>query len=217
MKGMQDHMVMACAKHFPGHGDTDTDSHYDLPQINHPRQRLDSIEMFPFRVLSQKGLQSMMVAHLNVPAIDPTNNLPTTLSPKAVNQILVNELGFEGLIFTDGLEMKGVTKHYGNGEVEAKALEAGNDILLLPENIAQSIKKIKQYIDEGKLTWDQIDQKVKKVLKAKYRLGITQQIDMPLEGLRSALNNRKADLLKREAYSKRFNLGEKSRSAHSFS
>ncbi len=198
MKGMQDHLVMACAKHFPGHGDTDTDSHLDLPIISHNRQRLDSIEMFPFRILSKQGIQSMMVAHLNVPAIDATTKLPTTLSPKAVNQILINEMGFEGLIFTDGLEMKGVTKLYGNGEIEAKALEAGNDILLLPEDIEASIQKIKQYINEGKLSWAIIDDKVKKVLRAKFRLGLTQYANIPTEGLRSDLNSTRAHLLKRE-------------------
>ena len=121
MKGMQDGNLMACAKHFPGHGDTNVDSHFDLPIINHDMPRLDSIEMFPFRLLAEHGMQSMMIAHLHVPAIDATANRPTTLSPKAVTNILKEDIGFDGLIFTDGLGMKGVTKHYRAGEVEAKA------------------------------------------------------------------------------------------------
>ncbi len=135
MRGMQDNNLMACAKHFPGHGDTNIDSHLDLPTINHDMNRLDSVELFPFRVLAQHGIQSMMIAHLEVPSIDDTENLPTTLSKKAVTDLLKKKWVLMGLIITDGLGMKGVTKHYKPGEVEAKALVAGNDILLLPEDV----------------------------------------------------------------------------------
>ena len=125
MKGMQEEGVMACAKHFPGHGDTDVDSHYDLPVLTHTRKRLDSLEMMPFRVLSQLGVQSVMTAHLSVPAIDDRINRPVSLSEKAITGILKNQFHFDGLIFTDALEMKGVAKNFKPGIMELEALKAG--------------------------------------------------------------------------------------------
>lgn len=120
MKGMQDGNVMACAKHFPGHGDTDVDWHFELPVISYDKDRLDSIELFPFRVLAQEGIQSTTgFADLSVPALDSTANTPTTLSKPTVTDLLRNDIGFDGLIITDALEMKGVTKYFGSGEVEA--------------------------------------------------------------------------------------------------
>lgn len=197
MRGMQDNGVMACAKHFPGHGDTNVDSHYDLPVISHQMNRLDSIEMFPFRVLAQHGIQSMMVAHLQVPAIDKTPNQPTTLSKNAVSSILKKKIGFEGLIFTDGLGMQGVAKHYKPGEVEAKALQAGNDILLLPQDVPAAFKAINDYITKGKLNVDEINERVKKVLRAKYRLGLTEFKPLEVSNARSDINNAEALILKR--------------------
>ncbi len=198
MKGMQDGNLMACAKHFPGHGDTNVDSHYDLPIINHAMPRLDSIEMFPFRLLAQHGMQSMMIAHLHVPAIDATTNRPTTLSPRAVNEILKQEIGFDGLIFTDGLGMKGVTKHYRNGEVEAKALVAGNDILLLPQDVPAALKEIKNYLASGELSASDVDEKVRRVLRAKYDLGISTPQRVSTTNLRADLNTPAAQVLKRK-------------------
>lgn len=198
MKGMQDGNLMACAKHFPGHGDTNVDSHYDLPIINHAMPRLDSIEMFPFRLLAQHGMQSMMIAHLHVPAIDATTNRPTTLSPRAVNEILKQEIGFDGLIFTDGLGMKGVTKHYRNGEVEAKALVAGNDILLLPQDVPAALKEIKNYLVSGELSASDVDEKVRRVLRAKYDLGISTPQRVSTTNLRADLNTPAAQVLKRK-------------------
>ncbi|MEM9820183.1 MAG: glycoside hydrolase family 3 N-terminal domain-containing protein, partial [Bacteroidota bacterium] len=198
MKGMQDGKVMACAKHFPGHGDTDVDSHYDLPVISHANQRLDSIELFPFRVLAQHGIESMMIAHLHVPAIDATPNLPTTLSKNAVSDLLQEKIGFDGLIFTDGLGMKGVTKHYRPGEVEAKAMVAGNDVLLLPEDVPAAFKEIKNYLDKGLLDRNQFHESVKKILRSKYDLGLTSNQAVDLTNLRSDLNNTKALSLKRK-------------------
>ncbi|MFT5763077.1 MAG: beta-N-acetylhexosaminidase, partial [Saprospiraceae bacterium] len=198
MQGMQDNGVMACAKHFPGHGDTNVDSHYDLPVISHNRNRLDSIEMFPFRVLAQHGIQSMMIAHLQVPAIDDRPNLPTSLSERAVSDILRDTIGFEGLIFTDGLGMQGVAKHYKPGEVEAKALEAGNDILLLPQNVPAAFKEINRYIQEGRLDLEEINSRVKKVLRAKYRLGLTEYKPLDVSTARADVNNAEAIVLKRK-------------------
>ena len=198
MKGMQDNGVMACAKHFPGHGDTDVDSHYDLPVINHQRDRLDSIELFPFRVLAEQNVGSMMVAHLQVPALDSTPNLPTTLSKYTVTDLLQDSIGFEGLIFTDGLEMKGVTKYHEPGQLEVKALAAGNDILLLPENIGASFNAIKAALQDGTLSQADIDRKVKKVLRAKYELGLTELQQIEMEGLRDDLNAPSGVVLKRK-------------------
>ncbi len=198
MKGMQDGNLMACAKHFPGHGDTNVDSHYDLPVINHGMPRLDSIEMFPFRLLAEHGMQSMMIAHLHVPAIDATTNRPTTLSPRAVTEILKQDIGFDGLIFTDGLGMKGVTKHYRAGEVEAKALVAGNDILLLPQDVPAALKEIKSYIASGELSKADVEEKVRRVLRAKYDLGISTPQSVATANLRADLNPPSAQVLKRK-------------------
>ncbi|MEL6922842.1 MAG: glycoside hydrolase family 3 N-terminal domain-containing protein [Bacteroidota bacterium] len=196
MKGMQDHGVLASAKHFPGHGDTDVDSHHDLPVINHNMNRLDSIELFPFRVLSQHGIASTMVAHLSIPTIDATPNQPTTLSRKAVNDLLIDDIGFEGLIVTDGLEMKGVTKYYSDGEVEAKAIQAGNDILLLPEDTPAAVRRIKEYVQKGLIPMEQIHKSVKKILLAKYQLGLHNYQPIALSNLRNELNTPEAYVLK---------------------
>lgn len=198
MKGMQDHGVMACAKHFPGHGDTDVDSHHDLPIIPHSKERLDSIELYPFRALAQHGVGSMMVAHLNIPTLDDRPNRPTTLSKKTITNLLKEELNFNGLVFTDALEMKGVTKHYDSGIVEAEALLAGNDILLLPEDIEASFREIKRYVAEGKLDQAQLDKSIKKVLRSKYEMGMTNLKPLSLENVRRDLNTPEAIALKRK-------------------
>ncbi len=166
-KGLHDEGVIACLKHFPGHGDTDVDSHYDLPVINHNIDRLYNIELFPFKNLINRGTESVMVAHLHIPALDQRPNRPTTLSRNAVNDLLRDTLDFNGLIVTDALDMKGVAKYFKNGEAEAEALFAGNDILLLSENVELGISKIKEYISNGTISNDQIDQSVLRILKAK--------------------------------------------------
>jgi beta-glucosidase-like glycosyl hydrolase len=144
MKGMQDNGVLATGKHFPGLGDTNVDSHKALPVINHNRDRLDSLELYPFRYLTEKGIGCFMVAHLYVPAIDKSDKTPTTLSPKAVKVLLKEEIGFKGLVFTDALNMGGVTNHYKPGEADVKALLAGNDILLFPNEIPLVMGEIKK-------------------------------------------------------------------------
>lgn len=188
MKGMQDANVMACAKHFPGHGDTKTDSHHDLPLITHGRPRLDSVEMYPFKVLASQGIQSMMVAHLAIPALDDTPNLPTTLSKKTVTGILKNELGFDGLIITDGMDMAGVTKHHQAGDAEVKAFQAGNDILLLPTNVQKAVTKIKEALASGAITEERLSESVHKVLHAKYTVGLNKYKPIVLSNIRKDLN-----------------------------
>ncbi len=172
MKGMQDNLVLACGKHFPGHGDTDADSHKSLPTIKHDKKRLEDVEMYPFRSLIDAGLGSIMVAHLFVPALDKTQNLATTLSPKVVQDLLKNDLKFKGLVFTDALNMKGVSSYYKPGEVDVKALIAGNDVLLFSEDVPKAIEKIRDAIDAGQITEDEITHRVSKILRTKYWLDL---------------------------------------------
>lgn len=200
MRGLQENGVLACAKHFPGHGDTDVDSHYDLPVIRHSRARIDSLELYPFRALVRYGIGSMMAAHLQIPVLDDRPNRPTSLSRPVVYDLLRRELGFTGLIFTDGLEMEGVTKYYGNGEVEAEAIAAGSDILLLPESTANAVRAIQRYVAEGRITQADIDRKCRRVLLAKYRLGVHQRALPSVKNLRGELNSPEAYALKQRLY-----------------
>lgn len=198
MRGMEDHDVLACAKHFPGHGDTDVDSHYDLPLIKHDMNRLDSIEMFPFQVLFEQNIGSVMVAHLAIPAIDDTKNFPMTLSRKAVTTLLKDSLHYNGLVITDGLGMQGVNKHYGNGEVEARAIAAGNDVLLLPQDVGAAFRQIKAFLLDGRIDEVEFDASVKKNLRYKYRLGLTNPQRVEVANIRAELNTKNAYALKRK-------------------
>ncbi|GAA4320073.1 glycoside hydrolase family 3 N-terminal domain-containing protein [Flaviaesturariibacter amylovorans] len=171
-RGMQEAGVMACAKHFPGHGDVAVDSHYDLPVINKPTESLDSLELYPFKELFKAKVGSVMIAHLAIPAIDTTTNLPTSLSRNNVNGLLRKELDYTGLSITDGLEMKGVTKYFSTGEIAVRAMEAGNDLLCLPEDVPGAIAAIEQAISGKRLKKKTIEERVKKVLHAKYALGL---------------------------------------------
>ncbi|MEJ7767106.1 MAG: glycoside hydrolase family 3 N-terminal domain-containing protein [Chitinophagaceae bacterium] len=188
MKGMQDLGVMACAKHFPGHGDVAVDSHLDLPIIKKSRPQLDSLELYPFREIFKAGIGSVMIAHLFIPAIDATANRPTSLSYKNITKMMKEELGYQGLTFTDALEMQGVTKFFGGGDASVESLVAGNDMLCLPGNVPASIDKIKQAIKSKKLTWDNINEKVKRVLDAKYQYVLPNARNISTTDLTKALN-----------------------------
>lgn len=172
MQGLQEHGIIACAKHFPGHGDTDADSHEATPVIRGDRKRLDTLELYPFRHLINEGVASVMVAHLSVPAIDPTPKTPTTLSPKAINELLRHDLRFKGLVFTDALNMKGVADLYPPGEVDALALLAGNDILLYSMDVPTAIQRILKAVADKRISWKQLEGRVKKVIGAKYWAGL---------------------------------------------
>ncbi len=173
MKGMQSEHVLANAKYFPGHGDTDFDSHKSLPIINHSVERLDTLELYPFKALINQGVaRSIMVAHLNIPALDSTPNLASTLSKLIVTDLLKNKLGFNGLVFTDALNMKGVTKFYKPGEVDVKALLAGNDALLFSEDVEKAISEIKKAVKKGLISQKEIDARCYKQLKAKEWAGL---------------------------------------------
>ncbi|MCD4746717.1 MAG: serine hydrolase [Bacteroidales bacterium] len=200
MKGLQDNGILATAKHFPGHGDTDSDSHLTLPVINHSTERLDTIELYPFQELIKTGLRGIMVAHLYIPAYDAIENTPTTLSKPVVTQLLKNEMKFNGLIFTDALDMKGVTKYYKPGDIEVKALMAGNDILLLPQDLPMAIKRIKSAIDKGIITQSEIDEKCKKILTYKHILGLSEYKPIKIENLYNDINNSNCAVINRKLY-----------------
>jgi beta-N-acetylhexosaminidase len=172
MKGLKAAGVLACGKHFPGHGDTDMDSHFDLPELPFDKTRLKETELFPFQQMIDAGIPSIMVAHLHVPAIDSAKNISTTLSSKAINDLLKNEMGFSGLVITDGLEMKGVTKNFSADEVAVMAIAAGNDLLLLPENMDLAFSGLKKACKDGTLSMDDLNKSVKKILATKYELGL---------------------------------------------
>jgi beta-glucosidase-like glycosyl hydrolase/CubicO group peptidase (beta-lactamase class C family) len=200
MQGLQEHGVIATAKHFPGHGDTDTDSHKTLPLISHSPARLDSLELYPFKRLINNGLGGIMIAHLYIPAYEKKEGLASTLSQNIVHGLLRDELGFDGLIVTDALDMKGVTKYHKPGDIELQALLAGNDILLLPADVARAIKRIKAAIDNGELAMEVIGERCRKVLTYKYRAGLASQTYVPTEGLYGDLNPSGATALNRILY-----------------
>lgn len=172
MRGIQESNIMACAKHFPGHGDVAVDSHLDLPVISKSYAALDSLELYPFKTVFNEGIGSVMIAHLSIPAIDNTPHLPTSLSKKNVTGLLRDDLGFRGISFTDALEMQGVAKYFPQGDAAVQSLVAGNDMLCLPGDVPQAIDKIQTAISNGVLDSADIANRVKKVLLAKYNLGL---------------------------------------------
>lgn len=197
MKGMQDNGLLTSAKHFPGHGDTGVDSHYDLPLINHNITRLDTLELYPFKVLMNNGLSGMMIAHLSIPALDNTPNLPSTLSKPIVTDLLRHKLGYQGLIYSDAMNMKGVTKYFADGKADAMGLEAGMDILEFTEDVSKAVAEIKKSIAEGKISQAEIDFRCKKVLEAKAWVGLNHYKPVDLTNLYEDLNPKSAELTNR--------------------
>lgn len=193
MKGLQDHGVMACAKHFPGHGDVSVDSHLDLPVISKSRAQLDTMEFYPFRKLIDAGVQSIMIAHLNVPALGTGENVPTTLSKSAIDGVLRKEFRYEGLVFTDAMDMKGIAKYYQPGEADAKAIEAGNDILLFSQDVPAGTAAIKASIKAGRIDQADLDRRVKKILAAKYQAGLHKFQDIDPTDITRELNDYTSD------------------------
>lgn len=195
MRGLQDAGIIASAKHFPGHGDTHQDSHYTLPLLELSRKTLDSIHIYPFRRMVQEGVHSVMMAHLKIPALESERNLASSLSPGIVNNILVNDLGFRGLIVTDALDMQGVSDHFQPGELEVRAFLAGNDILLMPQDISAAIEAIRTAIRRGQIRMEDLNQRVRKVLFYKQMVGLTQLSPINPRGLLADLNNRNVTLI----------------------
>ncbi|TAE00950.1 MAG: glycoside hydrolase family 3 [Bacteroidetes bacterium] len=188
-KGLQDGGILANAKHFPGHGDTATDSHLSLPLIKHSAQRLNEIELYPFKELIEKGLSSIMVAHLEIPALDSTPNLPSTLSQKIITDLLKKELNFQGLVFTDALDMKAISDNFPNGIADKMALKAGNDVLLFVKNVPKAIEEIKKAVENGEILQSQIDESCRKILQAKSSLGLANWTPISSKNLITDLNN----------------------------
>ncbi len=188
MRGMQSTGILANAKHFPGHGDTDLDSHKILPTISFTKKRLDSIELHPYKRLFQEGLSSVMVAHLNVPALEKRKNFPSSISKAIVTDLLQDDLNFQGLIFTDALNMKGASNFKKPGEIDLAAFLAGNDVLLISESIPKAHQLIVEAIRKGKISEERLSRSVKKILFAKYKVGLNNYQPIELNSLISDLN-----------------------------
>lgn len=194
-KGMQSTGVLANAKHFPGHGDTSTDSHKTLPFLNFSLQRLDSIELYPYKKMFGTNLTSIMIAHLNVPSLEPEKGVPTSISYKVVTELLKEKMGFDGLIFTDALNMKGAANFAKPGDIDLAAFIAGNDMLLIPEDIKVAIKKIKKAIRKDKISKERLNVSVNKILKAKYWAGLNHYIPIEETGIQDDIITIKDKLL----------------------
>ena len=195
LKGMQSAGVLGSAKHFPGHGDTNQDSHKTLPTIPFSRKRLDSIEMYPYKPLIDAGIASIMVAHLNVPALESRNGYPTSISNKVVTGLLKDSLNFQGLIFTDALNMKGAANFKEPGDIDLEAFKAGNDILLISENVPKAAAKIEEAYKSGVITEERLSRSVKKILFAKFKAGLNNYTPVDTENLVEDLNTPEDDVI----------------------
>ncbi len=195
MKGMQSAGVLANAKHFPGHGDTEDDSHKTLPTITFSEKRIDSVELYPYRKLIKEGLSSVMVAHLNVPSLEKKAGLPSSLSKHIITDILKGSLGFNGLIFTDALTMKGAANFSETGAIDLAAFKAGNDVLLMSEDVTIGTKKILEAFNKGDITEERLAHSVKKILMAKYKVGLHEYSPIGIYNLKKDLNRIKDDVL----------------------
>ncbi len=199
--GLQSQGILACGKHFPGHGDTDKDSHYTLPVINSPKKEMEDIHLYPFRLAAEKGLAAIMTAHVHVPSLDSAENRPASLSPVILNNILKEEYQYGGLLITDALEMDGVRHGYSDGEIAVKALKAGNDILLMPHNLEAAVTAIKEALEQGRITAEDIHEKAKKILVNKYWAGLHKHpIPKDQEDIEKIINHDFHQELIRELY-----------------
>ncbi|MDF2516252.1 MAG: glycoside hydrolase family 3 [Sphingobacterium sp.] len=192
MDGMVDGGILASIKHFPGHGDTDVDSHHDLPKLPFDKTRLDTLELYPFKELIKAGAPAVMVAHMNIPVLDDTPNMPSSISKKVVTDLLRNELGFKGLTVTDAMDMKGVKKFFPNGEADVQAIVAGHDLLEVSENSKRAIDLILKAIESGRISQADIDARVKRVLAAKLWLGLDKYRATPQQNLYADLHRASA-------------------------
>ena len=196
-QGLQDAGMMAVAKHFPGHGDTQTDSHLGLPVITQSKIQLDSVELYPFSYLIRKGISAVMTGHLQVPALESNKKLPATLSAKIIAKKLVSDMGFEGLIITDAMNMKGVSNSYSSAESSVQALKAGNDMLEIVPRLDRAIDAVKLAVQSGEIPMSELDKKCRKILLAKSWLGLDKQRLVKTENLIADLNKPKYNLTKR--------------------
>lgn len=197
MKGMQDHNLLTTAKHFPGHGDTDTDSHLALPQINHSWERLYEVELYPFRQVIEAGIGGIMVAHLNIPALD-SSGVPSTLSKPIITDLLKGKMGFKGLVVTDAMNMGAVTEGFAPGVVDKDAILAGNDLLEFTEDVPKAISEIRKAVEQGLITQEEIDRRVRKILAVKQWVGLDNYQPISLKNILKDLNTPRARLLNRK-------------------
>lgn len=200
MQGMQDENVLACAKHFPGHGNADTDSHFALPLINQTAEEMDTVELYPFRELIKANVASVMVAHLQVPSLDSSAGIASTLSKPIVTGLLKEKMGFRGLIFTDALDMKGVASYYSSGELELRCLLAGNDVLLNTENVYAAVQRIHLAIQNCEIEQEQIDEHVRLILMSKYWCGLNNYKPIDINDLTLQLKTEDAQWLNYQLY-----------------
>ncbi|MEE2954134.1 MAG: glycoside hydrolase family 3 N-terminal domain-containing protein [Bacteroidota bacterium] len=198
MKGLQDNHILACAKHFPGHGDTDIDSHKDLPIVKHSKYHLLQTELRPYKKLINSALGSIMVGHLNVPSLDASAGMPASLSSKIIGNLLRKEMGFEGLVITDALNMEGVKKIFNDKNVDLQALLAGNDILLMSEDVDKGIEAINDAIKENAITIEDINKKCRKILLAKYWMGLNKYKPLNTQHISSEIITPKTRILNKK-------------------
>ncbi len=199
-QGMQDAGILATAKHFPGHGDTEVDSHHRLPVIRQSKSELDSVELFPFSLLIDKGIGAVMTGHLQVPALEPNSKVPASLSSKIIRKKLQKDLGFNGLIITDAMNMAGVGK--ASSDLVVKALKAGNDMVEIVPNLAQAIAAVKRAVNAGEISVVEIDNKCRKILTVKKWLDLDKQKNIDLKNLEEDLNRNQYTLTKRLLFEK---------------
>jgi beta-glucosidase-like glycosyl hydrolase len=198
IKGLQDGRVIATAKHFPGHGDTDIDSHNDLPVLNFTMDRLRNLELIPFKAAVDSGVKSVMTAHLSFPELEKRANIPASLSDKIIKDILISDLNFKGLIVTDALNMSGVTKHLSTKEVALLATEAGIDLILMPQGEKETIDAIFDAVSKGIITEERINNSARKILEVKKWLGLDENKLVDLSGVRQIINNDSIKILSQE-------------------
>lgn len=200
MEGVQGEGVFSTGKHFPGHGDTSTDSHQTLPIVNASREHLDKVELYPYKKMFDEGLVSVMVAHLNVSSLEPRKGFPTSISYKVVTDLLKKEMGFNGLIFTDALNMKGASNFKQPGDIDLEAFKAGNDILLFPENVPLAIEKIRKAYQDSIISEERLSESIKKILHYKFKAGLNKFKPIELKSLVTDLNPATNDALQFQLY-----------------
>lgn len=199
--GLQDNNILAAIKHFPGHGDTSTDSHLDLPVVSHNMERLNATELAPFKALMDKGIGGVMVAHLYVPSLESAKGIPASVSKNIITGLLKDKLGYKGLIITDALNMGAVANKYKPGELDAMAFKAGNDIMLFSQGVSEGKKLIQKAIDSKEISQSRVEESVKKILLTKYFLGLTQYTPKNPENINADLNNDSHKTLVQNLYS----------------
>ena len=200
-QGLQDNGVLASMKHFPGHGDTDTDSHLDLPVVSHNLERLNSVELAPFKALLDKKIGGVMVAHLYVPALEKQSGIPASVSYEVITNLLKNTYQYEGLIITDALNMNAVAKKFPAGELDLRAFKAGNDIMLFSQDVPNGKALIKSALEKGEISENRLAESVKKILKTKYLLGLQNLKSLNPENINEDLNNASHAELSEKLYS----------------